>query len=234
MDKKKEHETGILISFADITSELTLRQQLATAEQQGKAMVSGLQTRMKRELSLLSGYLRLQQLYAGDPASAALKSSQSKVNAMILAQETIYTNGEFAPAHFFNYLEKMCRETIAHTKAANTTISCAVEGELTELSERNMITLASILNELVGNACIHSFKNQREGLILVGFKTQGDYHVLEMEDDGGGFPESSSTNINVTPAMALVKSLVTLLNGAMTIESKTGTKIIITFPKGKK
>jgi two-component sensor histidine kinase/PAS domain-containing protein len=234
MDKKKKDETGLLISFADITTEIELKQELATTKQQVRAKVEGLQLRMKRDLGVLSGYMRLQQLYSDDPASAALKSSQSKVNAMVLAQETIYTNGEFTPSQFSHYLEKICRATIANTKTANTTITFAVEGELAGLSESHMITLVSIVNELVGNACTHSFKNQREGLILVGLKTQGDYHVLEMEDDGSVFPESTNKNSSSSLSMAFVKSLVTLLNGAMTIESNKGTKIIVTFPKGKK
>ncbi|MBK9320869.1 MAG: hypothetical protein IPM91_20130 [Bacteroidetes bacterium] len=54
---------------------------------------------------------------------------------------------------------------------------------------------------------------------MSGLKTQGDYHVLEMEDDGSVFPESTNKNSSSSLSMAFVKKIrLNIAQGAMTIE----------------
>ena len=95
------------------------------------------------------------------------------------------------------------------------------------LSSKQCIALALVLNELVSNALKHGDKKAE-----VTFRVEGECAVLEVCDDGDGFPESFDPRRAANMGLELVESLVrTDLRGKSRYETRHegGGRVTVTF-----
>ncbi|MCR5154001.1 MAG: histidine kinase, partial [Lachnospiraceae bacterium] len=104
-----------------------------------------------------------------------------------------------------------------------------------EIEDENFKLPALTVQPLVENAIKHGVRSKDEGHITVRTRLEGDYHVLEVEDDGVGFDLSQ---INKDDGRAHVgftnvkERIEKMMKGSLKVESEmgVGTKIIIKIP----
>lgn len=231
---KSNGTSGTVVSVSDVSFAIEKEQKLKSISRKWESICEGIQSRIKRDLAILSGQIRLEELFVNDERfSKWMKDGQSKLEAIALSQDTIYDKGSFNPSRFGEYIDRMCKAILSIHKVPGSTVSSQVACDANGLSEKEVTATGLIINELVINASCYAFKGRSYGAIKISFKTQGDYHVLEVRDNGIGFPEGFKFEKATTKGYKMVYDLVNLLNGAMTIESKEGATVIITFPKSK-
>jgi len=80
-----------------------------------------------------------------------------------------------------------------------------------------------ILNELITNAFIHAFPDEREGNIWVSFRKRPDGLVeLRVKDDGVGFPPDLDFKKSESLGLVIINTLVEQIEGQL--EMKCGEK----------
>lgn len=229
-DPAGKNSNLMLISFSD-TTEITEREnQLELGYDHAQAALNSLKSRIKNERGLLSALMELQLLFSKDVQSKdLLRQLQSRIFAMDKLPLT--STSQIPALQLQTYLNEIfiAGETLWNT--SDIKVSCQVKVEASDLTIPESVACGLILNELFTNAIVHGFKGRREGEINVKIQTQGDYHVMEISDDGIGFSGDFNWEDSKTMGFMLVKSLVTMLKGALTISPKNKTRIVITFPK---
>jgi len=98
-----------------------------------------------------------------------------------------------------------------------------------ELDLSHAIPLGLILNEAITNAIKYAFPQDRAGIIEVSLKwKEGEQLRITIRDNGIGLSTATNTSQN-SMGMKLLKGLSEDIDGALTIDGKNGTTILIEF-----
>lgn len=231
MDPVSGEVIGAVETFTDITERLRQETELKNNLQQKEILLTEIHHRVKNNLAIVSSLLQLQQLYTKDEhIRAMLTESQGRLRSMSLVHEILYRNGDFSKISFDSYLKEIgdyLKSTYAKPEQEvlfeTTTDHC-------ELEITKAIPCGLIVNELITNAFKYAFVNRKEGLIVISLRQNGDYYVLEICDDGPGFPAGFNWTEAKTMGFTLVRTLSTQLKGALSVENKNGARLVLTFP----
>ncbi|HJY63739.1 MAG TPA: sensor histidine kinase, partial [Ignavibacteria bacterium] len=91
------------------------------------------------------------------------------------------------------------------------------------------IPIGFIINELVINSLKHAFIGKKTGNILIKIGNINENHVLEVSDNGIGFPENISIDKPKSLGLTILKSLCDQLNSKTEVLNDNGTKFKIIF-----
>lgn len=86
-----------------------------------------------------------------------------------------------------------------------------------------------IVRDLLANALIHAFPDERPGLITVKLQREELAVLLTVTDNGTGFPVPKPIDAR-TPGLFLVETLAKSLGGVFTLNTATGTRANVRFP----
>jgi two-component sensor histidine kinase len=84
---------------------------------------------------------------------------------------------------------------------------------------------------LFTNAIKHAFPNNKTGQIIINLTTENNIVILEIKDNGQGFPDAVDFKNSPSLGLQLVNTLIDQIDGELEFESEQdkGTKIVITF-----
>ena len=86
-----------------------------------------------------------------------------------------------------------------------------------------------ILNELITNSLKHAFPGVKSGEIVIIFHKQDDQYLLEVRDDGIGFPKIIDYKNSDSLGLRLVTSLTEQIEGEIVFNNISGTSFKIIF-----
>jgi two-component sensor histidine kinase len=86
-----------------------------------------------------------------------------------------------------------------------------------------------IINELVSNSLKHAFPGREKGTIRVRMHETEQRFVLELSDDGIGFPRNVDFRNTDSLGLQLVTTLAAQIGARITKQSDQGTSYTITF-----
>ena len=95
------------------------------------------------------------------------------------------------------------------------------------------IPLGLIVNELVTNSLKHAFPEGRNGKIDINFHLQDDKYLLEVKDNGIGFPKDIDYKNSDSLGLRLVTSLTEQIDGVIEFNNTSGTSFKIIFTEEK-
>jgi two-component sensor histidine kinase len=204
--------------------------------------------RVKNNLQIVSSLLSLHASESGDPAVvSAMEDLRSRVFAMALVHETIYSSGDFAAVPMDEYLERLSRSLrLSNQSGSAILVSTAAAGVRLPLEQA--IPCALIAVELISNAFKHAFGGRESGRVDVALVADGDAWRLEVADDGVGLgaayaareaPPSGAAPSPEAPAILghgmgslLIDALSRQLGGRCVTEtSAAGTRVSLRFPQ---
>ena len=87
-----------------------------------------------------------------------------------------------------------------------------------------------ILTELITNAVKHAFPGGRSGTIAVSLNKTDGGAVIEVADNGIGFPAGFDMAASVSLGLTLVRSLAGQIQGDFRIERADRTRCMVAFP----
>jgi two-component sensor histidine kinase len=168
---------------------------------------------------------------------------------MALIHEKLYQTADLKEIDFGDYIQKLSLELFNtySDKSRNIELDFEVENHLLDIN--TSIPLGLIVNELISNSLKHAFPvteshgpaNHRfaspegkAGEIKIDFRhlTENTF-VLEVEDNGIGFPEGFDINKTESLGLQIVNVLVRQIEGKMKIESDNRAKFSISFEEFK-
>ena len=104
-----------------------------------------------------------------------------------------------------------------------------VEADPLTANDQTASTLCLIVQELVGNALLHGFADNRAGQVTIRLQRMQDRCVLSVRDDGAGF-DPAAPACRERFGLWLVRSLAAQVRGQFTLGHGSGVTAALDFP----
>ena len=181
-----------------------------------------MQHRIKNNLQLLSGMLKLQ---ANDEqkegVSSVIRENESRVNAMAIVHQLLYAEKDKREIDSNKYIVELCDYLKKAFTNQESEISIQTQVANIEIDVDKMVAIGLVINELITNAINHAFKGVQNPEIHLRFiEMESGNLLLEVRDNGTGFDEK-----NVNPAsfgLRLIKMLSRQLNAEINTFNERG------------
>lgn len=195
------------------------------------ALLKEIHHRLKNNLHIISGILKLQALESkNSEVENQLNEAVERVRAMALVHEKIYGADKLYEISLVDYIRDLIQSIIA-TTSPGLEIILNVTSDVSLLRPDPLASLAMIINELTMNAIKYGFRNRDNGEIEVSIylSGSGDDVILKFMDDGEWLESHRSDNLGTS----LIEIFTEQLRGTMERDNRYGTIYYFTFPKEK-
>jgi two-component sensor histidine kinase len=194
-------------------------------------MVSEINHRVRNTLQAVAGLLRMEMdQQPARPIEQVLGRAMARLQSVAVVHDMLSS-----PHLRFVDIKQAARRIVqltCQTAAPGAEIETKVSGARVMLPSQQATNVAMILSELVDNAVRHGLSNVAEGRILVSLAEGGGQVVIEVADNGAGFPAGfeldRDSGLGLKVARALVEEE---LGGCLDIESDNGLTVRAKFPK---
>ncbi|MDO3641326.1 sensor histidine kinase [Mucilaginibacter sp. L3T2-6] len=186
--------------------------------------------RVKNNLQIVMSLLSTQSAYLENNAAlAAIRDSQSRVQAISLIHQKLYSSSNVAAIDLPSYVSDMVgylRDCL-DTGARGIRFEQLIEEVKIDLAQA--VPLGLILNEAITNAIKYAF-GEEGGEIIIALQMVGeDSAMLTITDNGKGLPPDFDLAESTSLGMEMMKALSKQLNGSFQIKNKMGVAITIEF-----
>lgn len=186
--------------------------------------------RVKNNLQIVIGLLNLQSDYLNDDVAVnAILESRHRIQAMAMLHQKIYQSDDMATISMTHYIG----ELVNYLKQSfNTGKQILFDFQIDEidLDIVQAVPIGLILNEAITNSVKYAFPEFRDGKISISlFRKVEERIVLQVIDDGIGFPIGFNPTESESFGLKLIQGLAGDLDGMLTIDSTVGTSLTVDF-----
>jgi two-component sensor histidine kinase len=169
--------------------------------------------RCTNDLQLVVSLLTLQSRRASSPeVRQALTDAMERVSILSRARSAMYRE---RPQSLEAALRQVCEALNAQAEPRSILISLESGQQVHDLSEKQITTVALVVNELATNAIKHAFEEGKSGHIRVSISWNGGRDVtIIVDDDGLPFPETVGGKDGGV-GLGLVKRLLASIDGLL-------------------
>jgi PAS domain S-box-containing protein len=222
-------ETCYTCILRDVSARHQIETRLRTSLAEKEVMLKEIHHRVKNNLQIISSLFSLHSSsLADETASTLLTESRMRVRSMALIHEKLYQSSDLSRIDFAEYIHGLTRYLIPAYEAADH-VTFRIQADEVQLSLDCAVPCGLIINELVTNALKHAFPDGRPGTVEVSACAEGDRLRLVVADDGVGLPAVEEVLKGDTLGIRLVHSLVSQLDGCLTLSGESGTRCEIVF-----
>ena len=218
----------------DITERLKDEDKIREALQEKETLLREIHHRVKNNMQIVSSLLNLQAERTKDQMLlAALADLRNRVSAMALIHEILYQSSSLAAIDLAAYIGKLMVVLSETFMEVSSRVEMVVEVEPMEIGLDRAIPCGLVINELVTNSFKHAFPGGRHGRVEVrAHLGDGDRIVLEVKDNGVGFPSAYNWRQTSTLGMSLVIGLMERqLHGTLEVLSAGGISFTMSFQR---
>lgn len=191
---------------------------LEQAVERNKFLMREIHHRVKNNLQAVSSLVRLQ------PLSADRKEDMARrIAAMVAVHEQIYGNDHFEHVDVAPYVERLVRDV---AEGFRDHVRLETRLESLTLGPDQAMPLGLLVNEVVTNAFKHAFADRAAGHLHVCLSVEGNTAQLVIADDGPGYGPHDSQSMG----SRLIEGFVAQLGGTLDVDTRSGTKVVVTFP----
>ncbi|QWX84570.1 sensor histidine kinase [Cellulophaga sp. HaHaR_3_176] len=196
-----------------------------------ETLIKEVHHRVKNNLQTVSSLLSLQARNMKDPAMKTLiKSSQNRVNSMAMVHEMLYMREDLSKIEYKSYVEELSEYLVRSIKGADNKIKVAIDIIDINLGIDTAIPLGLLINEAITNSLKYGIKDNSEGEINIALKKQEEDYILNIGDNGEGYPETITPKTTTSLGLKLIYNLTRQLKGSILKDcTKKGTNYVITF-----
>jgi len=187
--------------------------------------------RVKNNLQILSSLLSLQsQQLTDDTAIRAVKSSESRINAMALIHRKLYTVDQNRTVDIKEYITELIQYLVYSYGYHEKNFKLDLEIKEISIDVDKAIPLGLILNELISNAFKHAYANQPNPHLAVNLAfPEVNALNIQIRDNGAGIPAVDEKQ-RKTFGMKIVHTLIKELKGSVNVKSDNGTTYELNIP----
>ncbi|SIQ40243.1 sensor histidine kinase [Maribacter ulvicola] len=190
--------------------------------------------RVKNNLQTVSSLLSLQSKnIESGPMKGLLKGTQNRVIAMAMVHEMLYMRNDISHIEYESYVQELGDYLIRSIKGNDNKVDLKIDIPDIKLGIDTAIPLGLLINETLTNALKYGIESDNEGEISIKLKKdteQKHCYILEIGDNGIGFPETVSHKNTKSLGLKLIHNLTRQLRGTIQRDtSKKGTNYIIKF-----
>ena len=217
--------TGFAIAFVSEALRITM-ERLIKLEKTKDVLLRELDHRTKNNMMSISSLLRLQaKVASNNETKNALRSSANRIQVMANVHEHLTGSSPDRPVSMSEYLEELCQKIEDMAAASTVTLRCSVDE--TVLPEKEALPLAFVANELVTNSLKYAFPDNRQGIVNINLKTDGEV-ILTVSDNGVGRDPDAKDGLGTR----LIDIMVQQLDGTVAYEEMNpGLSVTVRFPQ---
>jgi len=218
----------LLIVLSDISDLKRTQSMLERSLAEKELLLKEIHHRVKNNLMIISSLLSLQSSQVNDEETMDLfRESENRARSMALIHERLYRSEDLKNIDLAEYLGRLASE-IFRSYSADSRIRMNLEIDELRVDVETAVPLGLIVNELLTNAVKHAFPDG-EGTVTVSLRRRNSRVILEVSDDGKGFPEDIDWESSPSLGLQLVRSLTEQIDGEVEMISDGGTTFRITF-----
>jgi PAS domain S-box-containing protein len=216
--------TAIIFTCRDITHHKNNEEKIKASLNEKEIMLREIHHRVKNNLQVISSLLNLQSRYIDDPSTDnVFKESQNRVKSMAMIHEKLYQSPDLAYIDFGEYIKSLIESLFGSYLVSIDLIKAEVQIEDIYLNVNTAIPLGLIVNEIISNSIKHAFPDDMKGNIKIKMDHYKGGYLLEISDDGIGFPEDLDLENTSTLGMLLINSLKNQIDAELELIRKDGT-----------
>ena len=226
--------TGALVLLRDVT-DLRRRDRLLLSKD---ATIREVHHRVKNNLQTISSLLRLQgRRLPHAEARTALEEAGRRIRSMALVHE-ILSRDPSQQVAFNEILDPLVRMAQDGVLNPDQEITFSVAGDAGEIPAELATPLAVVITELLQNAVEHAFSaggdSGGEPRVELQLDNDGLDLLVQVRDNGRGFPKGFSVENTQTLGLSIVHGLVTgQLGGSMELCNRDGAVVELRIPVGE-
>lgn len=223
--------SGLMLVISNVGDRISLAEKLSESQSQKQQLEEKIPYHIANSLELVSQMMQLQKQFITDE-NAQLVLDESTDRIQTLKQLHLYSTKEngtevLKTESFFNTTVKKMME-VGNDNGISLNVSLNVSDILLPMNKA--LPFCLIVNEMLSNCIRHAFSGKMTGDLSIIFKKQGDYFILEVNDNGRGLPKNFNWEKSNTFGFRLIQKLLIHLKGAATVTSEKGCKMMVTFP----
>jgi two-component sensor histidine kinase len=197
-------------------------------------MLKEIHHRVKNNLQVISSLLTNQSNYLRDPlASAAIRESRNRVQAMALIHQRLYQTDTLARVNMAAYVREIVNSLLESFDRFDT-VTTQLNVVAVELEIALATPLGLIVNEAVTNVLKYAFPPAGRGTLTIVLTEGSSHHYrLTIMDDGVGLPSDFDLDQSHSLGLTIIKGLSTQIGGGLRIESANGVRVSLQFEAAK-
>lgn len=226
--RKKKRINKVLVSQKEEIAQKNDSLQELLSEKEW--LIKEVHHRVKNNLQIVMSLLNTQSKYVKSPEIySAIRKSQSRLYAISLIHQRLYKSDNSNLVDVNSYIKNLVHY-LQESFDEDSRIRYEMDVDRIMLHEDQAIPVGLIINEAVTNAIKYAFPSKQAGIIKVSMKSEKDYYLLGIQDNGIGMKEEcSKKKPSPSMGMTLIKGLSKQLNGSLKIEHNQGTFIQVQF-----
>ncbi|MEM4196403.1 MAG: PAS domain S-box protein, partial [Methanothermobacter sp.] len=218
----------VLVVINDISDLKRTQRMLEKSLEEKELLLKEIHHRVKNNLMIISSLLSLQSRKAKDEETLDLfRESENRARSMALIHERLYRSGDLKNIDMGEYIRTLASE-VFRSYSADSRIRLNMDVAELKVDVETAIPVGLIVNELLTNAVKHAFPDG-EGTVSVSVKRSNNHVLIEVSDDGVGFPPDLDWESSPSLGLQLVRNLTNQIDGTVEMISDGGTTFRITF-----
>jgi two-component system, sensor histidine kinase PdtaS len=192
--------------------------------------------RVKNNLQVISSLLDLQSHTIGHKqASEAIKESRNRVQAMALIHQSLYQEGNMKSIKMEDYINNLVLSLFSSYNVKKNKIVLKTKIDTVSPDPEPVILMGLVLNELISNALKYAFCNIETGTLSITLKQNenSDHFLLEVKDNGAGFPPGFNVYRTESFGYKLVKAFAHKLKARLEVFNDNGACVQLYIRKFK-
>ncbi|HYF54478.1 MAG TPA: sensor histidine kinase [Salinarimonas sp.] len=219
-------------ALGELDARLLAATQDALAEQRKAAterevLLREIYHRVKNNLQIVQSLLRLASRDLSPEQQEPFEAAVRRIGAMARVHTLLYNAPDLASVDLRDYLDDLLQEVALSFDAEERGIAVVLEAQPMRIPLDTAVPLAFIAVELLTNAFRHAFPDDRGGTVRVRAHEEGGRGVLEVSDDGIGFPSEPPRRRSL--GLTIVTQLVRQIEGELTNPAPGTSTTRITF-----
>ncbi|MFP4012307.1 MAG: sensor histidine kinase [Spirochaetaceae bacterium] len=225
-------------SFArDISRRKEVEEELRASLAQKEVLLREIHHRVKNNLAVMSGLLRLQLADARleEASVRALSKTRDRIDVMGTIHNMLYSEGDLARIDFSAVLERIASGLYDEYDEGRG-IALSIQAEPIELEVGQALPLGLIANEAITNALLHAFpatggcEAAPRPEVTVGLSEEsGGGYRLSVRDTGSGLPEGFALEEQETLGFQMIGSLAQQVQARVEVGSQDGAYVEVFF-----
>ena len=208
-----------------------IEETLRTALQEKEVLLKEVHHRVKNNLQVISSLLDLQtDCIENEKMQGVFRESQNRIRSMAMIHEQLYQHQNLAQIDFGEYVESLSTYLVQSYQTSARRISLQMNTVPVFLTLEIAVPCGLIINELVSNALKHAFSDGQAGEIRINLQIDRDQRlVLQVQDNGLGFPAEIDFHRTTSLGLVLVRTLVKQIKGTIDLQDNGRTSFTLQF-----
>ncbi len=231
LDRETGLMKGVIEYVRDVTEQRRAERALKDSLREKEVLLREIHHRVKNNMQIISSLLSLQSRDSRDPKIIeTFLDSQRRIRSMALVHERLYQSSDLSRIEFSSYLRSLAVHLFDSFRLDPSRIRSRVEAKEVFLNINTAIPCGLICNELLSNSFKHAFPGNRRGEVVIRLHREEEGRfVLEVRDDGVGFPKEFDWKTSATLGMQIVSMLAAQLEGSIELLEDRGTAFRVSF-----